>query len=119
MVETAELRAWLQDERSWGVRAGAILARQRRRLAAESSGLDRFAVRMALVELTGSVSAWADGLHRGLLKWGQSAAAEPFALRPPFASAEPTAEDYERIGDYLAERVELLGALLAAGISEQ
>lgn len=112
-VSNPEVRRWLEQERDWGLRARAMLARRRPQNAREVHGLDRFALRMGLVELTGSVAAWANGLHSGLLKWEEPEAAARFAVGPPFAATEPGQADYDRLTDYLQERIELLRRLLA------
>jgi hypothetical protein len=69
---------------------------------------------MALVELTGSVAAWANGLNGGLLKWNQGSAAAPFAVSPPFAATDLSATDYTDLEDFVRTRVDLLGELLAS-----
>jgi hypothetical protein len=67
---------------------------------------------MALVNLTGSVASWAHGLHEGLSKAGQDEAAAAFAESPPFAAAEPTPRDCDRLSDYVETRMEVLRDLL-------
>jgi hypothetical protein len=95
-----------------------MVARQRLRLSESVHGLDRFALRMALVELTGSVAAWANGLGQGLLKWDQESAAADFAAGPPFASTDLTPADYDQLEDYLESRIDLLRELLARDRSD-
>jgi hypothetical protein len=87
--------------------------RQRPLPRSDTHGLGRFALRMALVNLTGSVASWANGLHDGLSKAGLADAAAAFEPSPPFAAAEPTSADCERLGDYVEERMEVLQELLA------
>ena len=111
---TPAFRAWLEQERSWGLRAIREISHQREAADAGLHGLGRFTLRMRLVELTGSVAAWADGLQAGLIKVGAEDGATAFAISPPFAE-EASEGDYERLGDYLAIRVELLAELLAEG----
>ncbi len=89
------------------------IARQRRLLLAESHGLERFTLRMALVNLTGSVARWASGLRDGLEKVGHAETAALFALSPPFAAADPTTEDCERLAEYVEARMKALNDLLA------
>lgn len=107
-----EFRAWLEQERGWGSEAIQEISRRRRAAAGERHGLERFTVRMGLVELTGSIAAWAGGLHAGLIKAGAGEAAASFAFSPPFASEVEDA-DFDRLRDYVAIRVELLAGLLA------
>jgi hypothetical protein len=109
---TPEFRAWLEQELTWGSRAIREISRQRGAADEGLHGLERFTVRMGLVELTGSIAAWAHGLQAGLLKVGAEQAAARFAMSPPFAG-EIAGDDYGRLEDYVASRVELLGELLA------
>jgi hypothetical protein len=95
------------------VHAVRAIIRQRRRLPSDTHGLERFTVRMALVNLTGSVATWAHGLHHGLSRAGQAAAAAAFAQSPPFAAAEPTTADYDRLSEYVEARMTVLRDLLA------
>jgi hypothetical protein len=110
---TPELRAWLERERAWGVLALRAIARRGGQLHADGRGLERFSARMALVELTGSVAKWAHGLHDGLDRSGPPEAAAPFAIAPPFAATDPTSGDCERLGQYVAARLEVLRGVLA------
>jgi hypothetical protein len=99
------------------MRGGQIaraIARQRGELPSEARGLDQFAVRMALVYLTGSVARWANRLHEGLGKAGHSEAAAVFALSPPFADPVPTPSAYDSLERFVEERVRVLQDLLAA-----
>jgi hypothetical protein len=112
---TPELRAWVEHERAWGREALRAIVRQRRLLLTETHGLERFTIRMALVDLTGSVAKWANGLHSGLEKEGHAETAALFASAPPFAASDLTAEDYDHLGEYLEARVQALGDLLAKG----
>jgi hypothetical protein len=105
---------WLEHQRRRGSVALAKIADQRRLLLGEAHGLERFAIRMALVNLTGLVAGWARGVHEGLSEAGHEQAAAAFALSPPFAESDPTTEDCERLGEYVEERVKLLEDLLAA-----
>jgi len=106
-----EFRAWIEQERAWGRRAIEEISRRRRLAEAGRHGLERFTGRMGLVELTGSIATWTNGLRAGLLKEGGEVAAEGFASNPPFAT-EAAGADYDRLCDYVARRVELLGELL-------
>ena len=109
---TPEFRAWLEQERTWGSLATREITRRRRAADGEMHGLERFTVRMGLVQLTGSIAAWADGLRAGLHKRGFEDAAARFASSPPFAG-EVADADFQRLQDYVVARVELLGELLA------
>jgi hypothetical protein len=87
--------------------------RQRRLLLEETHGLERFTIRMALVDLTGSVARWGNGLRDGLNKVGHTETAALFAIVPPFAATDPTADDCDRLGEYVEDRLKVLGDLLA------
>lgn len=106
-----DFRAWIEQERRWGRRAIEEISRRRRLAEGGRHGLERFTGRMGLVELTGSIAAWTNGLRAGLLKEGREDAAEGFVSNPPFAT-EAEGADFELLGDYVARRVELLGELL-------
>ncbi len=67
---------------------------------------------MALVELTGSVARWGNGLCEGLVKVGRADAAAQFAVRPPFPATDPSSDDCDRLSEYVEVRVESLGDLL-------
>jgi len=110
---TPEFRAWLEHEHQWGRQALHAIARQRRLLLAETHGLERFTIRMAIVDLTGSVARWASGLHGGLSKVGHTETAEAFALSPPFAATDPTTDDCDRLAEYVEVRVNVLHDLFA------
>jgi hypothetical protein len=110
---TPEQRRWLERERDWGNVAIGAIARRAEQLHADASGLERFGTRMALVELTGSVSKWAHGLHEGLGRVGHPTSAVAFAVPPPFAATDPTRTDCERLGEYVSARVQLLREVLA------
>jgi hypothetical protein len=101
----------------WGTHAVRAIMRQRRRLPSDTHGLGQFEGRMAIVNLTGLVARWAHGLHDGLSKVGRADAAAPFALSPPFAAADPTPDDCDRLGEYVEARVQLLHDLLVADAS--
>jgi hypothetical protein len=98
----------------WGSQAVRAIATQRRRLSDHTHGLERFALRMALVDLAGSVARWAIGLHDGLSKAGHVEAAAVFALGPPFPATDPTTDDCDQLGEYVEARMEELQELLAA-----
>jgi hypothetical protein len=108
-----DFRAWVEAERAWGARAVAAIDR-RSRQPSGASGLERFAARMAMVELTGSVARWANRLHDGLCRAGCAEAAAAFATTPPVAGAPPTSDDYHRLGDYVQARMTVLAELLSA-----
>jgi hypothetical protein len=110
---TPEFRAWVEHEHAWGREALHALTRQRGLLLTETHGRERFAIRMALVDLTGSVARWGNGLHAGLEKEGHAETAALFASAPPFAASDPRAEDYDHLGEYLQARMQALGDLLA------
>jgi hypothetical protein len=110
---TPQFRVWLEHECEWGRLAVQAITRQRRPLLADPHGLDRFTVRMALVNLTGSVARWANGLHDGLSKVGHTETAGLFAIGPPFAAADPTTEDCDQLAEYVQARVTALHDLLA------
>ena len=110
---TPQFRAWLEQERVWGRHADHAITRQRRLLLAETHGLERFRLRMALVDLTGSVARWANGLREGLNKMGHADTAALFAISPPFAAADPTTDDCDQLARYVEARMEALDDLLA------
>ena len=97
-----------------GAQMVRAIARQRRLLPDDSHGLERFKTRMALVELTGTIASWANALHDGLGKAGIAEAAAEFASGPPFAATEPTAGDYDRLGDFVEACMEVLEQVLAS-----
>jgi hypothetical protein len=111
---TPELREWLQRERAWGNQALHALARQRRLLAGDKHGLERFARRMALVDLAGSVTRWAHGLHDALIRVGLGEAAAVFAVAPHLPATEPTSADCEELTAYVQSGIAVLGELLAS-----
>jgi hypothetical protein len=98
----------------WGSQALRAITRERRLLPGDGHGLGRFALRMALVDLAGSVASWASGLHDGLSNAGHTEAAEVFAVAPPFAATDPTTHDCDHLGEYVEARTEVLKDLLAA-----
>ena len=110
---TPERRAWLRQERDWGALAARAIERRAQELHPGDAGLERFGVRMALVELTGAVARWAHGLVDGLTRAGRADTAAAFAGAPPFAATEPTRADCERLREYVHTRVELLNTVLA------
>ncbi len=112
-MSDAQLREWIERERARGALASAAIVRERR-VQQGATGLERFATRMAMVELTGSIARWAGAVRDGLAKAGCTEAAALFALTPPFAEPEPTQEDYDRLDDYVQARVAMLTELLAA-----
>jgi hypothetical protein len=114
---TPAQREWVERERLWGIRASHAIVRQRGELSADTHGLERFTARMALVELTGRVARWANGLHDGLSETEHVEAAAAFALDPPFAVADFTASDYDRLEDYVEAHIQVLRDLLATDSS--
>jgi hypothetical protein len=116
---TEDFRAWIEQERSWGRHAVAAIARQRGLVLADGSGLERFTVRMALVELTGSVARWGNGLHEGLAKVNRSEAAAVFAVAPPFPATDPHRADYDHLSEHVETRMRALEELLAADRGER
>jgi len=109
---TPDFREWLEKERSWGRRARHAIANRESRLTREMAGIDRFALRIEFVELTGAVAHWARGLQGALAGIGRPEAAAPFAQPPPFASEAPADGDFARLDHYLEARVALLEELL-------
>jgi hypothetical protein len=110
---TPQFRAWLEHEHAWGRHAVHAITRQRRLLLVETHGLDRFTLRMTLVNLTGSVARWADGLGDGLSKVGRAETAARFAISPPFAATDPTTDDCDELAEYVEARLRALHDLLA------
>jgi hypothetical protein len=94
---TPELRDWLEQERTWGAHARHAISQLSRSAPPHPHGLERFRVRMALVDLTGSVAAWAKGLLDGLTRWGFDEAAAAFQTGPPFPATDLSAADYDRL----------------------
>jgi hypothetical protein len=107
-------RDWLQRERARGNDALRQIAAQRPQLLTDTHGLGRFAIRMAIVDVTGSVAGWAAAVHAGLLAAGEVNAAAAFSDGPPFAGAAPTPEDCDRLSEYVLVRVSVLEELLRA-----
>jgi hypothetical protein len=68
---------------------------------------------MAVVNLTGSVARWANGLAAGLHKVGHAETAPLFAISPPFAATDPTTDDCDQLVEYVEARVQALRDLLA------
>ncbi|HME03422.1 MAG TPA: hypothetical protein VKG38_10390 [Solirubrobacteraceae bacterium] len=68
---------------------------------------------MALVNLTGSVARWANGLGDGLNKVGHAETASLFAIGPPFAATDPTTGDCDQLAEYVEARMKALHDLLA------
>jgi hypothetical protein len=87
---------------------------QRRQLLTHTHALGQFTRRMALVDLTGSVASWAKEVHDGLSEAGHVEVAAVFALSPPFAAADPTTGDYDRLEQHVAARMQVLEDLLSA-----
>lgn len=110
---TPQFRAWLEHEHAWGREAVHAITRQRRLLLEETHGLERFTLRMAVVNLTGSVARWANGLRDGLNKVGHGETAALFAITPPFAAAYPSTDDCDQLAEYVEARMEALHDLLA------
>jgi len=110
---TPQFRAWLEQERAWGRQAVHAIRRQRRLLLAETHGLERFTLRMALVSLTVSVARWANNLGDGLTKAGLAEPAAQFAISPPFAATDPTTDDCDELAEYVEARMKALDDLLA------
>ncbi len=110
---TPQFRAWLEHEHAWGRQAVYAIARQRPLLLAETHGLERFTLRMTLVNLTGSVARWANGLSDGLNKVGHTETAAQFAVSPPFAATDPTTNDCDALTEYVEARMKALHDLLA------
>jgi hypothetical protein len=67
---------------------------------------------MALVDLTGSVASWGNGVHEQLAKAGQGEAATEFAASPPFAAGNPTTDDYDHLEQHVVARMQVLEDLL-------
>jgi hypothetical protein len=110
---TPEFRAWVERECAWGRQAVRAIARQRRLLLAPTRGLDQFAIRMALVDLTGSVARWGNGLSAGFENVGDLETAAVFAISPPFAATDPSTDDCDRLGEHVEARMSVLRDFLA------
>lgn len=110
---TPQFRAWLEREDAWGRQAVHAIKRQRQLLLVETHGLERFTLRMALVNLTGSVARWANGLGEGLNKVGHAETGALFAISPPFAATDPTTDDCDQLAEYVEVRMKALHDLLA------
>ncbi len=104
----------MEHERAWGGEAVRAITRQRRLLLTQTHGLERFTIRMALVDLTGSVARWGNGLRDGLEKAGYTETAALLGAGPPFPATDPTAEDCDRLGEYVKARMKAIQDLLAA-----
>lgn len=111
---TAQFRAWLEREQDWGRHAVHAITRPRQLLLGETHGLEPFTLRMTLVNLTGSVARWAHGLRDGLNTVGHAETAALFVISPPFAAADPTADECDQLAKYVEARVRALDDLLAA-----
>ncbi len=111
---TPQFRAWLEHEHAWGKQAVHAITQQHRLLLAKTHGLEQFKLRMALVNLTGSVARWGNGLHDGLNKVGDAGTAALFAISPPFAAADPTTDDCDQLAEYVEARMKAVDDLLAA-----
>jgi hypothetical protein len=111
---TPALRGWLEAERAWGRHAIHATGTQRRHLLEQMHGLERFGRRMALVNLTGSVARWANGLHEGLSRNGLLDAAAAFDTPPPFPETDAGPVDCDHLQEYIQERVERIGEIHAA-----
>jgi hypothetical protein len=107
-----ELKRWLEQQHKCGREALHKLNLQREQLRTETRGLDRFSIRMALVEVTGAVAGWTKEVHDGLSRAGHPEAALVFAPGPPFPATDPTSDDCDRLGDYLEARMKALQDLL-------
>jgi hypothetical protein len=103
---------WLQTERERGRNELARIATQRRVLQTDAHGLGRFAQRMAFVDVTGSVAAWATALQDALAEAGDAEGAATLASSPPFAAGQPTAGDCDRLAAYVEARLALIEDLL-------
>ncbi|MGO9319718.1 MAG: hypothetical protein ACLQBY_02785 [Solirubrobacteraceae bacterium] len=114
---TPEFRAWLQREHQRGGRELEQIMGQRRLLLAHSHGLERFAIRMALVALTGSAVSWTKGVHDGLDEAGHAEAAATFAAGPPFAATDPTTDDCDQLGSYVQAHMRVLQDLLTRDVA--
>jgi hypothetical protein len=112
MAAQDTFKAWLEREHGRGRHVAHEIGRQGRQPLVETHGLAQFTRRMAFVELTGSVSSWAKGVHDGLSEAGHLEAAAVFASAPPFAAASPTPNDYELLEDHVTTRVQVLRDLL-------
>ena len=87
-------------------------------LLADTHGLDRFTIRMALVDLNGSVARWVRNLYDGLIKVGDAEAAAVFSIGPPFAATDPTTRDCDLLSEYVEVRISLLQDVLARDSAE-
>ena len=114
---TPEFRAWLEQETLRGRRVLHAINRQHRLLPTDSHGLGRFAIRMALVDLTGAAARWSRTVHGVLLDAGLPEAAAAFASAPPFAETDTGPEDCERLHEWVQARTNVLDGLLAGAAS--
>ncbi len=113
---TPEFRAWLEQETLRGRRLIHAINRQQRLLPTDSRGLGRFAIRMALVDLTGAAARWSRVLQHALLDACLPEAADAFASPPPFAQTDTGPEDCERLLDWVQARTTVLDGLLAGAV---
>jgi len=86
---TPEFRAWLEQETLRGRRLIHAINRQQRLLPTDSRGLGRFAIRMALVDLTGAAARWSRVLQHALLDACLPEAADAFASPRPLRRRTP------------------------------
>jgi hypothetical protein len=110
---TPEFRTWLDHERAWARYALRAITDRRELSAAEVHPMERFGLRMSVVNLTGAVAHWAHGLCAGLEKVGHVDGLEVLAAGPPFSSADITQEDFDRLEAFVESGVSLIEVVLA------
>ena len=105
---------WLARERQWGRRALEMLAELRASAPRGEHGIDRFALRMSAVRLTGSVAGWSHNLCAGLAREGFEAGGDP---EPPFLPSDGSAGALEPLERFINAKLGLIESALgnAAG----
>ena len=91
---------WNRNMTGADTRSHAI-APQRRLLARRDPRAEQFRLRMALVNLTGSVARWANGLADG--RWAMREC-RAVRINPPFAAADPSNDDCDQLAE-MSKRV--------------
>jgi hypothetical protein len=112
----AELRAWLEHERERGEEYRSQTRRQRERLAGEVSFLTEKPFgptpESMLRRITQHAGEWSAKVKKRLNAEGVEQAAQRFTGGPPVAHPEPTQGDFDRLADYVQQRVDALKTIL-------
>ena len=108
---SADYLDWLARERHWGQRALDTLAGLRSRTRRGEHGIDRFALRMSAVRLTGSVAGWSHNLCAGLAREGLYTGPDP---EPPFLPSDGSAGELEPLERFIDAKIELIRSVLSA-----